>query len=87
MPSANTTSPQAVTHDLLTPDQLAEQLGTSRRTIDRWHALRCGPPRIKVGASIFYRADAVRKWLEQNEEQTLVDRPGRRRASSRRGRS
>lgn len=31
---------------------LAKQLGNSVRTLDRWHAQRIGPPRIKRGKLI-----------------------------------
>jgi predicted DNA-binding transcriptional regulator AlpA len=49
-------------------DELAQQLGVSARTIDRWHTLRCGPPRISVGRTIIYNLDSVRQWLRANEE-------------------
>ena len=87
MPLAAKPRTRKVTRDLLTPDQLAEQLGTSRRTVDRWHAQRLGPPRIKVGACIFYRAEAVREWLEGHEEETLRKEAGRIVARRHRGAS
>lgn len=54
--------------ELLTPDELAEQMAVTRRTVERWHARRIGPPRIKVGKNVFYRRDAVRSWLLASEE-------------------
>lgn len=53
--------------DLLTPDEVAEELETTRRTIDRWHSRRIGPPRIKIGRKVYYRREAVRDWLLANE--------------------
>ncbi len=53
--------------DYLTPDQLAEELGKSVRTIARWDRLRIGPPKTLVGKRPFYRRDAVRQWLLRKE--------------------
>lgn len=47
----------------LKPEELADALGVSRRTLDRWHAQRLGPARCQVGKLILYRVDAVRDWL------------------------
>lgn len=58
--------------DLLEPEQLAAELETTRRTLDRWHARRIGPPRIQVGRKIYYRRDAVRDWLLANEQKGVA---------------
>ena len=58
---------QRLNEDLLTPDEFAQELDTPRRTIDRWHSRRIGPPRIKVGRKVYYRREAVRDWLLSNE--------------------
>ena len=52
---------------LISREQLAAELKVSVRTLDRYHSLRTGPPRISFGKKRFYRRDAVLKWLEQNE--------------------
>ncbi len=57
-----------ITQDLLTIDALANELGVTRRTLERWHAERIGPPRIKFGKNVRYRAAAVREWLEAQEQ-------------------
>ena len=49
--------------DHLTPQQLAEQLGKSPRTLARWRRLKEGPPVTFVGRNPHYRRDAVRQWL------------------------
>jgi predicted DNA-binding transcriptional regulator AlpA len=57
--------------DYLTKDQLAQQLGRSTRTIDRWHTQRIGPRRTKVGNKlVLYRKSAVSEWLERQAEDT-----------------
>lgn len=53
----------------LTPTEVAELLGVSTRTLSRWHALRMGPPRSKVGRTVLYRKAAVDDWLKANEIQ------------------
>ena len=54
--------------DYLTPDQLAEELDKSPRTIARWDSLRIGPPKTMVGKRPLYRRDAVREWLLRREQ-------------------
>ena len=54
----------------LTRGQLAEELGTSIRTLDRWEALRQGPPRVSVGRTILYHWQSVHDWLLSRERKT-----------------
>lgn len=54
--------------DYLTPDQLAEELDKSVRTIARWDGLRIGPPKTVIGKKPYYRREAVRKWLLRQEQ-------------------
>ncbi|MGD0521303.1 MAG: hypothetical protein ABSA48_08620 [Terracidiphilus sp.] len=42
-------------------EELAQQFGLSPRTIDRWEALRKGPPRVCVGRTILYNIQSVRE--------------------------
>ncbi|MEQ8903463.1 MAG: helix-turn-helix domain-containing protein [Roseovarius sp.] len=51
----------------LKPADVAELLGVSQRTLSRWHALRVGPGRAKVGRKVLYRRDAIEGWLAKNE--------------------
>lgn len=53
----------------LTPADVAEMLGISTRTLSRWHALRMGPPRCKIGRTVLYRKLAIDTWLLANEVQ------------------
>lgn len=59
---------QCLNEDLLTADDVAQELETTRRTIDRWHSRRIGPPRIKIGRKVYYRREAVREWLLRIEQ-------------------
>jgi len=58
--------------DYYTRQQLAEELGASVRTLDRWHTHRQGPPRIAVGKLVLYRREAVREWLRSHEVQPVA---------------
>lgn len=54
--------------EYLTPEQCAEQLGICRRTLERWHRLNEGPPRVRLGKRWLYRKSAVADWLRSMEE-------------------
>ena len=62
-----------------TPEQLAEELGISMRTLMRWHAERRGPPRCAVGKLILYRVAAVHDWLASQESDPVRLQSGRTR--------
>jgi predicted DNA-binding transcriptional regulator AlpA len=53
---------------LLTPEQLAQQLGVTTRTLSRWEVQRIGPPRVVIGRQIFYRIASVDAWLVSREQ-------------------
>lgn len=53
---------------LLTRDEAAILLQVSNRTLGRWARHRKGPPRVKVGRTIFYRRGAIHAWLKSLEE-------------------
>ncbi|MCH9051145.1 MAG: transcriptional regulator [Proteobacteria bacterium] len=67
--AATPTQQEHVLTGYLTRAELAAQLGKSERTLDRWHSLRVGPPRAKVGRSPVYRIKAVQRWLVQQEDE------------------
>ena len=50
-----------------TRKRLAKKFKKSRRTLDRWHALGIGPPRIKIGRFILYHDQSVADWLISRE--------------------
>ena len=50
---------------LLTPDEVAEQLGVSPHTLAIWRSEgRNGLPYVKVGRLVRYREDAVDEYIE-----------------------
>jgi excisionase family DNA binding protein len=55
----------------LTTSEVAEILGVSERTLNRWHSLRQGPPRCKIGRAVRYLADSVASWMASQEVQPL----------------
>jgi len=61
-------SEEKILDGYLSLDQLAAQLGRSRRTIQRWQSLRIGPPVTKIGNQAFFSIASVKAWLERNEK-------------------
>jgi hypothetical protein len=66
---------------LLSPAELARKLGTTERTLARWHAAGNGPPRCALpGRRIAYRPATVAVWLRNREarsERAAPRGPGR----------
>lgn len=60
--------------DYLGRAELALGLGKSTRTLDRWHTLRIGPPRVVIGRTILYRRQSVLEWLASREEPAVAQR-------------
>jgi len=54
--------------ELVDRSAAARLLGVSARTLDRWHLLRVGPPRILIGRQVRYRVSAIETWLLAQEE-------------------
>jgi hypothetical protein len=44
----------------------AEELALAVQTLRNWRHLRKGPPYIRLGRSIRYRIDDLRKYMEEN---------------------
>jgi predicted DNA-binding transcriptional regulator AlpA len=53
--------------ELVDRDATAHLLEVSPRTLDRWHLLREGPPRIRYGRMVRYRLSAIEDWLSAHE--------------------
>ena len=66
-----------VLSEYMTPEELASELAICKRTLDRWHASRTGPPRVTVGRRPLYRREAVTQWL-RNREEDLSERMAHR---------
>ena len=67
--SETPTCKQLLLNGYLRREELAKQFGLSPRTIDRWEALRKGPPRVSIGRTILYNIQPVREWLVSQERQ------------------
>jgi len=58
----------SVLEGFISESDLARQLHRSVRTLQRLAAARSGPPRIKIGRSVYYKVESVRAWLAQLEK-------------------
>jgi excisionase family DNA binding protein len=53
----------SMSHNLMSPDDLAQLLNVPVRTLGQWRYLRQGPPYLKVGRHVRYHPDEVEGWL------------------------
>jgi hypothetical protein len=60
--------PSIIEQEYFTTSALAAMLDVSPRTLERWHALRLGPPRTTIGRLVLYRRDSVAEWLHSRED-------------------
>lgn len=59
---------RAALADLVDRQEAASILGVSPRTLDRWHLLRIGPPRVALGGhKVRYRLSSIVAWIENQE--------------------
>lgn len=72
LPVESVSERSLVLQGFLRREELAKELGCSPRTIDRWQALRKGPPRVYVGRTILYHVESVREWLRSREQQSCA---------------
>ncbi len=63
--------------DYYTPEQAAQAIGLTRRTLDAMYARREGPPRTKIGGRIYYRKESLRRWLLEQEQTPARSRRSR----------
>lgn len=64
----------------LTRAQVAAEIGVSVDTLQRWETRRIGPPCVRIGRKVLYRADAFREWLI-SRERGVTDKTSRQRGS------
>ncbi|WP_017941536.1 MULTISPECIES: helix-turn-helix domain-containing protein [unclassified Thioalkalivibrio] len=57
----------------MTPQQAAEYLHLSPRTLIRWRNMRKGPPWVKAGQRIIYRRADVDAWLARNVQAPVAE--------------
>jgi excisionase family DNA binding protein len=53
--------------ELLTVPELASYLGVPVSTIHFWRGRKQGPPALKVGRRLMFRATDVARWLEERQ--------------------
>ncbi len=61
---------------LLTPDAAGAVLGIARQTLARWRVEGKGPPFVKLGGRVAYRAATLNAWLLQRERHSTSDDRG-----------
>jgi hypothetical protein len=66
----------AVLDGWLTRPELAAEIRISEDTLARWETRRIGPPCVRIGRKVYYRKEAVREWLRDQEARKA--RGGRR---------
>ena len=50
---------------LATPEEVAEYLGLTAKTLKNWRSLRIGPRYLKTGGRVRYRWADVEKWHDE----------------------
>ena len=56
--------------------EVAEAIGISAATLQRWQTRRIGPPCVRIGRRVFYRADAFREWMISQERGPVASKRG-----------
>ena len=54
--------------------EVAEALGISAATLQRWQTRRIGPPLVRIGRRVYYRADAFREWMISQERGPVISK-------------
>lgn len=52
---------------LLTTEEAATYLNSTRRTLERWRTERYGPAYVKSGHRVHYRREALDEWITRQE--------------------
>jgi DNA-binding transcriptional MerR regulator len=66
----------AVLDGWMTRPEMAAEIGISVDTLARWETRRIGPPCVRIGRKVYYRVEAFRDWLREQENRKT--RGGRR---------
>lgn len=56
------------TERLRTPEETAEYLGVPLATLYQWRYRHTGPPSLKVGRHLRYRASDLEAWLDRQAD-------------------
>ena len=72
-PEITDLKPLPPTTDALIPaGQTYAYLGVSTQTLARWRMEGFGPPFVKLGRGVFYRAGDLRAWIESCVRQNTI---------------
>jgi excisionase family DNA binding protein len=63
--ATDTPQREAPLPELLSVPELADYLGVPVTTLYHWRGRGEGPPGFRVGKRLYYRAEEVAKWLEE----------------------
>lgn len=67
-PALELTPSEKLLDGFYTQPQLADELGVTQRTLQRWEELRTGPPMIQIGRRTrLYKKQSVLEWLSSRE--------------------
>lgn len=66
----------------ITIEKLAQTIGRTTRTLQRWHARRIGPPRTEILGLILYDEAKLPEWLARHEKQPVRPSPRARTAAA-----
>lgn len=58
--------PLAITRATLNDQELAERLGISRKTLQKWRSLGMGPAYLKLGAKVVYRVEDIEAYIQRS---------------------
>ncbi|MDE2284741.1 MAG: helix-turn-helix domain-containing protein [Hyphomicrobiales bacterium] len=73
----NPTATSALLDGWLTRARVADEIGVSVDTLQRWETARTGPPCVRIGRKVLYRADAFREWLISRERAPIAGKATR----------
>lgn len=66
VPRLDQAKPSAVTRATLNDHELAERLGISRKTLQKWRSLRMGPAYLKLGSKVVYRVEDIEAYIKRS---------------------
>ncbi|MPZ16580.1 MAG: helix-turn-helix domain-containing protein [Luteitalea sp.] len=58
---------------LVPEDQFADEIGQSKRSIERWRRIGFGPRYVKLGRRVLYRRCDIDQWLESRVRQHTAE--------------
>jgi predicted DNA-binding transcriptional regulator AlpA len=66
VPRLDQAKPSAITRMTLNEQELAERLGISRKTLQKWRSLGIGPAYLKLGAKVVYRVEDIEAYIQRS---------------------